>query len=153
MFGRPDLIIQQQTALIERLPMPTEHKLATLIDFGMAVQNLVTIMQTANLQSYLDDPTTREWAHYSRAVLVNLFPSPNPNLKEKIAEPPSTFSPGSVLSSMAAQTNPEARSGLYPSDASLKYKGSPFTVPEEQPRMEGTSPCDWGIINPPGYSM
>lgn len=85
LFGLPDFIIERQIAYIERLSPPKDDKLATLIDFGMAVQILVTTMQTAGLQNHLSDPSLlrklvsrltptlkMNWANYSRGL-----PSPS----------------------------------------------------------------------------
>ncbi|XP_055543149.1 uncharacterized protein LOC129728719 [Wyeomyia smithii] len=56
-FGRPELIIRSMLERIHRLPSPKPDRLETLIDFGLAVHNLVVHLQAAKQESHLNNPT------------------------------------------------------------------------------------------------
>ncbi|XP_062700111.1 uncharacterized protein LOC134284819 [Aedes albopictus] len=56
-FGRPELIIRSMLDRIQRLPAPKPDRLETVIDFGLAVQNLVVHLQAAKQDNHLNNPT------------------------------------------------------------------------------------------------
>lgn len=55
-FGRPELIIRSLLERIRRVPAPKPERLDTLIDFGLAVENLVVHLQAAKQENHLTNP-------------------------------------------------------------------------------------------------
>lgn len=55
-FGRPELIIRSLLERIRRVPVPKPERLDTLIDFGLAVENLVVHLQAAKQDNHLTNP-------------------------------------------------------------------------------------------------
>lgn len=55
-FGRPELIIRSLLERVRRVPAPKSERLDTLIDFGLAVENLVVHLQAAKQENHLTNP-------------------------------------------------------------------------------------------------
>lgn len=55
-FGRPELIIRSLLERIRRVSAPKPERLDTLIDFGLAVENLVVHLQAAKQENHLTNP-------------------------------------------------------------------------------------------------
>ncbi|XP_052873633.1 uncharacterized protein LOC128278951 [Anopheles cruzii] len=53
LFGRPEVIVHNMVSKIRRLPPPSEQRIETLIDFGVAVQNMCATIQAAGLDDYM----------------------------------------------------------------------------------------------------
>uniref|UniRef100_A0A336M4E2 CSON011956 protein n=1 Tax=Culicoides sonorensis TaxID=179676 RepID=A0A336M4E2_CULSO len=56
LFGRPEQLIECQLSQIRKLPNPTLEQMTTLIDFGIAVHNLITSMQASQQHAHLNNP-------------------------------------------------------------------------------------------------
>ncbi|XP_053698951.1 uncharacterized protein LOC128745910 [Sabethes cyaneus] len=56
LYGRPELLIRSLTEKIQRLPPPRHDRLATIMEFGLAVQNLVDHLKAAHQVSHLTNP-------------------------------------------------------------------------------------------------
>lgn len=81
LYGRPEQIIESQLADVRKLPVLTMEKIDTLIDYGVAVHNLVSTMKATQMNGYLASPTVlielvdrlptmlrMQWAAYARIV-------------------------------------------------------------------------------------
>lgn len=55
-FGRPELIIRSLLDRVRHVPAPKPERLDTLIDFGLAVENLVVHLQAAKQENHLTNP-------------------------------------------------------------------------------------------------
>lgn len=79
LFGRPEQIIESQLAKVRRLPPPTLEQLDRLVDYGVAVHNLVSSMHASQMAGYLSSPSIldeiagrlpvtlrMQWAAFSR---------------------------------------------------------------------------------------
>lgn len=55
-FGRPELIIHFLLDRVRHVPAPKPERLDTLIDFGLAVENLVVHLQAAKQENHLTNP-------------------------------------------------------------------------------------------------
>ncbi|XP_055623387.1 uncharacterized protein LOC129766816 [Toxorhynchites rutilus septentrionalis] len=53
LFGRPEVIIHSLVSRIRNMPSPKAEKLATLIDFGVAVQNMCATIRACGLEEQL----------------------------------------------------------------------------------------------------
>lgn len=53
LFGRPEIIVHSLVQKIHSLPAPKPDKLNTLIDFAIAVRNMVATVQNCNLDEHL----------------------------------------------------------------------------------------------------
>ncbi|XP_053691700.1 uncharacterized protein LOC128740196 [Sabethes cyaneus] len=53
LFGRPEMIVHSLVARIRDMPSPRAEKLNTLIDFGIAVQNVCATIKACGLDEYL----------------------------------------------------------------------------------------------------
>lgn len=53
LFGRPEIIVHSLIQKIHALPAPKPDKLGTLIDFAIAVRNMVATVQNCNLDEHL----------------------------------------------------------------------------------------------------
>ncbi|XP_055585092.1 uncharacterized protein LOC129737945 [Uranotaenia lowii] len=57
LFGNPERLVQVLLQKVRSTPAPKPDRLETLINFGVAVQNLVGHMRSANLRSHLTNPS------------------------------------------------------------------------------------------------
>ncbi|XP_062539019.1 uncharacterized protein LOC134207312 [Armigeres subalbatus] len=57
LYGRPELLIHALLDKIRSVPAPKGDKLETLIDFGMAVQNLCDHLEAAGQHAHLSNPS------------------------------------------------------------------------------------------------
>ncbi|XP_065074988.1 uncharacterized protein LOC135698779 [Ochlerotatus camptorhynchus] len=53
LFGRPEIIVHSLVSKIREMPPPKAEKLNTLIDFGVAVQNVCATIKASGLDEYL----------------------------------------------------------------------------------------------------
>ncbi|XP_055623316.1 uncharacterized protein LOC129766743 [Toxorhynchites rutilus septentrionalis] len=53
LFGRPEVIVHSLINKIREMPLPKAEKLQTLIDFGVAVQNVCATINASGLDEYL----------------------------------------------------------------------------------------------------
>ncbi|XP_062703806.1 uncharacterized protein LOC134286238 [Aedes albopictus] len=60
LYGRPELLVKNLLAKVRRLDAPKPERLDTLVNFGMAVQQLCDHLEAANLRSHLTNPTLLE---------------------------------------------------------------------------------------------
>ncbi|XP_062556813.1 uncharacterized protein LOC134221640 [Armigeres subalbatus] len=60
LYGRPELLVKNLLGKVRRLEAPKPERLDTLINFGMAVQQLCDHLEAANLRSHLANPTLLE---------------------------------------------------------------------------------------------
>lgn len=86
LYGRPELLIRSLLAKIQRVPPPRQDRLETLMEFGLAVQNLVDHLVGAQQENHLSNPVLLQelveklpgslklnWAVYKRQdVIVTL---------------------------------------------------------------------------------
>lgn len=88
-YGRPEQLIESQLAAIRKFPQISLERMDQLIEYGIAVHNLVSVMRSTGMAGYLSGPNLLEeiqqklppslalqWAAYSRAFPVrdlNLF--------------------------------------------------------------------------------
>ncbi|XP_065080573.1 uncharacterized protein LOC135703310 [Ochlerotatus camptorhynchus] len=56
-YGRPETLIKALTEKIRHLPPPRMDNLESIVDFGMAVDNLVEHLKNANQQPHLTNPS------------------------------------------------------------------------------------------------
>ncbi|XP_055589555.1 uncharacterized protein LOC129741792 [Uranotaenia lowii] len=56
-YGKPELVIKNMIQKVRRLEPPKPERLDSLINFGMAVQQLCDHLEAANLRSHLSNPT------------------------------------------------------------------------------------------------
>ncbi|XP_062541539.1 uncharacterized protein LOC134209558 [Armigeres subalbatus] len=56
LYGRPEVIISRLIKTVREAPAPKSERLETLIDFGMAVRNLVSHLIAADQRSHLANP-------------------------------------------------------------------------------------------------
>ncbi|XP_053683167.1 uncharacterized protein LOC128733540 [Sabethes cyaneus] len=81
LFGRPEIIVHSLVAKIRDMPAPKAEKLSTLIDFGVAVQNVCATITASGLDEYLCNvallqelteklpPTVRlNWAYHRQTL-------------------------------------------------------------------------------------
>ncbi|XP_053692180.1 uncharacterized protein LOC128740643 [Sabethes cyaneus] len=81
LFGRPEIIVHSLVAKICDMPAPKAEKLSTLIDFGVAVQNVCATITVSGLDEYLCNvallqelteklpPTVRlNWAYHRQTL-------------------------------------------------------------------------------------
>ncbi|XP_058819112.1 uncharacterized protein LOC131681975 isoform X2 [Topomyia yanbarensis] len=60
LYGRPELLVKNLLGKVRRLETPKPERLDSLINFGMAVQQLCDHLEAANLRSHLTNPTLLE---------------------------------------------------------------------------------------------
>ncbi|XP_055622898.1 uncharacterized protein LOC129766398 [Toxorhynchites rutilus septentrionalis] len=53
LFGRPEIIVHSLIQKVQLLPAPNADKLCTLVDFAIAVRNMVATIQNCNLEEHL----------------------------------------------------------------------------------------------------
>lgn len=53
LYGRPEIIVQSLIRKIQALPPPKADKLSTLVDFAIAVRNMVATIEACELNDYL----------------------------------------------------------------------------------------------------
>ncbi|XP_055538877.1 uncharacterized protein LOC129726192 isoform X1 [Wyeomyia smithii] len=53
LFGRPEVIVHSLIQKVQLLPAPRADKLCTLVDFAIAVRNMVATLQNCNLEEHL----------------------------------------------------------------------------------------------------
>ncbi|XP_058448820.1 uncharacterized protein LOC131428794 [Malaya genurostris] len=53
LFGRPEVVVHSLICRIRDMPSPKAEKLSTLIDFGVAVQNMCAMIKACGLQEHL----------------------------------------------------------------------------------------------------
>ncbi|XP_055603838.1 uncharacterized protein LOC129752068 [Uranotaenia lowii] len=68
LYGRPELLINALLDKVRSVPAPRAEKLASFIDFGIAVQSLCGYLEAANHQAHLSNPSLLN-------ELVNRLPS------------------------------------------------------------------------------
>ncbi|XP_062701605.1 uncharacterized protein LOC134285222 [Aedes albopictus] len=56
LYGRPEVIISKLIRTVREAPSPKSERLETLIDFGMAVRNLVSHLIAADQRNHLSNP-------------------------------------------------------------------------------------------------
>ncbi|XP_058817250.1 uncharacterized protein LOC131680552 [Topomyia yanbarensis] len=60
LYGRPEVLIKNLLNKVRRAEAPKPERLDTLMNFGMAVQQLCDHLEAANLRSHLSNPTLLE---------------------------------------------------------------------------------------------
>lgn len=56
LYGRPELLIRSLISKVHRVPPPRQDRLETLMEFGLAVQNLVDHLIGAQQENHLSNP-------------------------------------------------------------------------------------------------
>ncbi|XP_055612667.1 uncharacterized protein LOC129759277 [Uranotaenia lowii] len=69
LFGNPDSIVDTMVKRVKQMPIPDADKLETMIDFGVAVQNLCATIQACRLDECMYDLTLLQ-------ELVEMLPTP-----------------------------------------------------------------------------
>ncbi|XP_055636699.1 uncharacterized protein LOC129775699 [Toxorhynchites rutilus septentrionalis] len=88
LYGRPELLVRYLLGKVRQLEAPKPERLDTIMNFGMAVQQLCDHLEAANLRGHLSNPTLLEelieklpasikldWVRYKRKFV-------EPSLKE-----------------------------------------------------------------------
>ncbi|XP_053691178.1 uncharacterized protein LOC128739706 [Sabethes cyaneus] len=57
LFGRPDIIVHSLLQKINVIPSPKEEHLGSLVDFALAVRNMVATIKACELEQHLCNPT------------------------------------------------------------------------------------------------
>ncbi|XP_062712190.1 uncharacterized protein LOC115260083 [Aedes albopictus] len=60
LYGRPELLVKNLLAKVRHLDAPKPERLDSLVNFGMAVQQLCDHLEAANLRGHLTNPTLLE---------------------------------------------------------------------------------------------
>ncbi|XP_062702144.1 uncharacterized protein LOC115263739 [Aedes albopictus] len=69
LYGRPELLVRSLIEKVHRVPAPRQDRLETIMEFGLAVQNLVDHLTAAHQENHLANPTLMQ-------ELVEKLPGP-----------------------------------------------------------------------------
>lgn len=147
LYGRPDAIVQSMVKKIRHLSPPNTEKLETLVNFALAVKNMVTTIRACEVDDFILNASLRyelverlpstlklDWARYARSYA-------DPNLADFSAW---LYSIAEDASAVIATSGQEKRSRSTKKDGFLNFHSEPessgdrMRVPSSKPMPAAT---------------